>query len=261
MTFTPPLGCDFYWNLVTSFWANGICLFRRCPRNAGDSMFNIRQKLIVVVAPLVVCACTEAPYGDTADSASASQRLEWSAPFYLQNRLTGACIDVIGAPGTADGTRLQTYPCETSGYDAWGGPSDQYWQWNATTGRIRNNVSPNLCLDVKGTPGTANGSTLQLGTCETREYDSLGNYTDQVWYTDGSFIFNLLAGKCIDISGAPGSSNHLPVQLWTCEWSGTNPDNGSPTDQQWNVPFSVIPRTSTQTATGTGTSIGTGTGI
>jgi hypothetical protein len=84
MTFAPPLGCDFYWNLVTSFMVNGICLFRRCPRNAGDSMFNNRQKLMVVAASLVVSACAEAPYGDTADSASASQRREWSEPFYIK---------------------------------------------------------------------------------------------------------------------------------------------------------------------------------
>jgi hypothetical protein len=168
-----------------------------------------------------------------------------------KNSLSGACIDVIGAPGTAEGTRLQTYPCETSGYDAWGGPSDQFWQWNVTTGRIRNNVSPNLCLDVQGTPGTANGSPLQLSTCEP-ERDSLDNYSDQVWYADVDFIYNPVAGKCIDISGAPGNSNHLPVQLWTCETTGINPDNGSKTDQKWKIPNSVYPRTSTQTAIGTG---------
>jgi hypothetical protein len=160
------------------------------------------------------------------------------------------CIDVIGAPGTAEGTRLQTYPCETSGYDAWGGPSDQFWQIDNYTGFIRNNVSPNLCLDVNGAPGTNDRAPLQVSTCETSGYDLWGNPTDQTWYFLGKFIVNRLSGKCIDVSGAPGNANHLPVQLWSCEWSGFNEINGSPTDQQWENPFATSPGTTTRTSTG-----------
>jgi hypothetical protein len=214
-------------------------------------MFKIRQKLMVVVASLVFCACTDTPYGDTANSVSAAQRLEWTAPFLLRNSLSGVCIDVIGAPGTAEGTRLQTYPCETSGYDAWGGPSDQFWQWNTYTKFIRNTVSPNLCLGVNRASGTANGTPLQLSACDISEYDPWGNVTKQVWSSVGSFIYNENSDKCIDISGAPGNSNHLPIQLWDCEWTGVNPDNGSPTDQKWDIPYPVITTTSPRTATGT----------
>jgi hypothetical protein len=49
----------------------------------------------------------------------------------------------------------------------------------------------------------------------------------------GVFLNNLLAGKCIDVSGAPGRENGAPLQLWDCELSNLNADNGSPTDQRW----------------------------
>jgi hypothetical protein len=95
-------------------------------------------------------------------------------------------------------------------------------------------VTPDLCLDVKGTPGTTNGAPLQLSKCEVSGFDDLGNVTDQAWdFYYGGHIKNRLSGKCIDVAGAPGNSNHLPIQLWTCESSGYNPDNGSLTDQKW----------------------------
>jgi Ricin-type beta-trefoil lectin domain len=52
---------------------------------------------------------------------------------------------------------------------------------------------------------------------------------------NGQFISNLLSGKCIDVAGAPGNQNGAPLQLWDCETSGFNADNGSKTDQQWSL--------------------------
>ena len=49
------------------------------------------------------------------------------------------------------------------------------------------------------------------------------------------FILNSMSGKCIDVAGAPGNTNGAPLQLWDCEWSGRNPDNGSETDQKWKL--------------------------
>jgi len=49
----------------------------------------------------------------------------------------------------------------------------------------------------------------------------------------GRFIANSLSGKCIDVAGAPGRTNGAPLQLWDCERSGRNADNGSLTDQKW----------------------------
>ena len=62
---------------------------------------------------------------------------------------------------------------------------------------------------------------------ETRSID------DQT--SDRGFIINTLSGKCIDVAGAPGNTNGAGLQLWDCETSGRNPDNGSDTDQRWRL--------------------------
>jgi hypothetical protein len=51
----------------------------------------------------------------------------------------------------------------------------------------------------------------------------------------GIFIKNVVAGKCIDVTGTPGQSNGSPLQLWDCELSGINSDKKSKTDQQWKI--------------------------
>ncbi|NJL41468.1 MAG: RICIN domain-containing protein, partial [Leptolyngbyaceae cyanobacterium SM1_4_3] len=58
--------------------------------------------------------------------------------------------------------------------------------------------------------------------------------TDQRWVlTNDGFIRNTLSGRCIDVAGAPGQNNTAILQLWDCESSGHNRDNGTPTDQRW----------------------------
>ncbi|MCT7958523.1 RICIN domain-containing protein, partial [Laspinema palackyanum] len=53
--------------------------------------------------------------------------------------------------------------------------------------------------------------------------------------TSDGFIRNTLSGKCIDVAGAPGNTNGAGLQLWDCETSGRNGDNGSQTDQRWSL--------------------------
>jgi len=82
----------------------------------------------------------------------------------------------------------------------------------------------------------SNGAPLQLWDCELsgRNRDN-GSMTDQKWTITGNgFIRNTLSGKCIDVAGAPGQTNGARLQLWDCELSGRNRDNGSDTDQQWS---------------------------
>ncbi|MBD2773058.1 RICIN domain-containing protein [Iningainema tapete] len=57
--------------------------------------------------------------------------------------------------------------------------------------------------------------------------------------TSGMFIRNLLSGKCIDVAGASGQVNGDQLQLWDCEVSGRNADNGSPTDQKWSLESTI----------------------
>ncbi len=101
-------------------------------------------------------------------------------------------------------------------------------------GLIGNLLAGN-CIDVIGAPGTANGTKLQLSGCEMSGRTNNGQMTDQMWRISDGFIVNTLSGKCIDVAGAPGTVNGAALQLWDCELSGRNKDNGSMTDQRWVI--------------------------
>lgn len=148
---------------------------------------------------------------------------------FLVNTLSGKCIDVNGAPGTANGAQLQLWDCERSGKHGNGSQTDQLWYFS--NGFIKNKVS-GKCIDVNGAPGTGNGAKLQLWDCETSGKHGNGSQTDQQWYFSDGFIKNKVSGKCIDVDGAPGIGNGAKLQLWSCENSKQHP-NGSQTDQQW----------------------------
>ena len=141
----------------------------------------------------------------------------------IRNQLSGKCLDVSGYPGTANGTPLILYDCETSDPN-----TDQRWIMTSQ-GFIQNQLS-GKCLDVSGYPGTANGTPLILYDCETSDPN-----TDQRWImTSRGFIQNQLSGKCIDVAGAPGQQNGAQLLLWDCETPERNGDNGSVTDQRWS---------------------------
>jgi len=141
----------------------------------------------------------------------------------IRNQLSGKCLDVSGYPGTANGTPLILYDCETADPN-----TDQRWTMTST-GFIQNQLS-GKCIDVAGVPGQENGTQLILYDCETSDPN-----TDQRWrMTSTGFIQNQLSGKCIDVAGAPGQENGAQLILYDCETSGRNGDNGSVTDQQWS---------------------------
>ncbi|HLO84037.1 MAG TPA: RICIN domain-containing protein [Nostocaceae cyanobacterium] len=109
----------------------------------------------------------------------------------------------------------------------------------SSTAQSRSSFVVNLlsgkCIDVAGAPGRTNGAQLLLWDCELsgRNADN-GTATDQKWIiTRDGFIRNQLSGKCIDVAGAPGRTNGAQLQLWDCELSGRNADNGTATDQRW----------------------------
>jgi protocatechuate 3,4-dioxygenase beta subunit len=150
--------------------------------------------------------------------------------------LSGKCIDVAGAPGQSNGARLQLWDCEVSGINPDNNSTtDQGWVLTSD-GLIRNTLS-GKCIDVAGAPGRTNGAAIQLWDCERsgRNADN-GSTTDQRWVlTSDGLIRNTLSGKCIDVAGAPGRTNGAAIQLWDCERSGRNADNGSTTDQRWQL--------------------------
>ncbi|RAO35766.1 Endo-1,4-beta-xylanase [Micromonospora saelicesensis] len=119
--------------------------------------------------------------------------------------LAGKCLDVRNA-GTADGTQIQIYTCNSSTAQTW-------------------TVTPNStikalgkCLDVSGS-GTADGTKIQLWTCN--------GSGAQNWAAaaDGT-LRNPSSGKCLDVSGN-NSADSTIVHLWTC----LNAAN-----QKWTLP-------------------------
>ncbi|MFE1260771.1 lectin [Streptomyces albogriseolus] len=119
--------------------------------------------------------------------------------------VNGKCLDVDNA-GTADGTRVQIYTCNSSAAQRWTVSGD---------GTLR---ALGKCLDVSG-GGTADGTRVQLWAC---------NGTGaQVWaaQSDGT-VRNPQSGKCLDASGGTWE-DRTPVHLWTCH---TGPN------QKWTLP-------------------------
>ncbi|NEC49694.1 DUF1080 domain-containing protein [Actinospica acidiphila] len=115
------------------------------------------------------------------------------------------CLDVDGA-GTADGTRVQIYACNSSAAQRWTVSAD---------GTLR---ALGKCLDVSG-GGSLDGTRIQLWTC---------NGTGaQVWTarSDGT-VRNPQSGKCLDASGGTWE-DRTQVHLWTCH---TGPN------QKWTLP-------------------------
>ncbi|MBW4499516.1 MAG: RICIN domain-containing protein [Scytonema hyalinum WJT4-NPBG1] len=204
---------------------------------------GISTFLALVSPQASACSGFFGQFDPTCDRRPQPRRIESSDLFYptppakgfILNSLSGKCIDVAGAPGNTNGARLQLWNCEASGRNADNGSTtDQKWEF--TRGFIRNTLS-GKCIDVAGAPGNTNGAPLQLWDCEWsgRNPDN-GSETDQIWtLTRDGFILNVASGKCIDVAGAPGNRNGAPLQLWNCETSGRNTDNGSETDQKWQL--------------------------
>ncbi|MGA4970417.1 lectin [Streptomyces pseudogriseolus] len=119
--------------------------------------------------------------------------------------VNGKCLDVDNA-GTADGTGVQIYTCNSSAAQRWTVADD---------GSLR---ALGKCLDVSG-GGSADGTRIQLWTC---------NGTGaQKWaaQSDGT-VRNPQSGKCMDASGGTWE-DRTPVHLWTCH---TGPN------QKWTLP-------------------------
>ena len=155
---------------------------------------------------------------------------------FIINQLSNRCLDVAGDPGIANGTALTLADCELSGFTRSGRTTDQKWEF--LPGGFIRNVLSNKCIDVAGAPGTANGLPLQLFNFELSGVSVNGNTTDQRWeYIGAGFIRNVLSNRCIDVAGAPGTANGLPLGIFNCELSGVSV-NGKITDQRWRL----IPR-------------------
>lgn len=109
------------------------------------------------------------------------------------------------------------------------------WGQGNLRGQLLVNRLSNKCLDVSGAPGTQSGAALILYDCERSGMNPNGSPTDQMWeFTPQGFIRNTLSGRCVDVSGAPGTANGARLILWDCEMDGRS-ITGQPTDQTWEL--------------------------
>ncbi|KAB2976750.1 DUF1080 domain-containing protein [Streptomyces sp. SS1-1] len=119
--------------------------------------------------------------------------------------VNGKCLDVDNA-GTADGTKVQIWTCNTTAAQRWTVDTDSTFR------------ALGKCLDIDNA-GTADGTKIQLWTCN-------GTGAQQwVPQTDGT-VRNPRSGKCLDASGGTWNDG-TPVHLWTCH---TGPN------QKWTLP-------------------------
>ncbi|TQM79289.1 type 1 glutamine amidotransferase [Saccharothrix saharensis] len=106
----------------------------------------------------------------------------------------GKCVDVSNS-GTADGTRIQLWTCNSTAAQQWTVPGD---------GTLR---ALGKCLDVQG-GGTANGTVTQLWTCN-------GTGAQQwVAQADGT-LRNPQSGRCLDAAGV-SSADGTVLHIWDC---------------------------------------------
>lgn len=120
-------------------------------------------------------------YSGEVDGTPSDQYWTFTRSGFIRNAVSGKCLDVPGSPGTTNGLRLILWDCERVSGDANGAPTDQRWE-RRPDGTIRNLLS-GKCIDVMGTPGTANGSPIQLWDCEETGRTQNGEPTDQRWYS------------------------------------------------------------------------------
>ncbi len=119
--------------------------------------------------------------------------------------IASKCVD-IAAAGTANGTAIQLYTCNSSAAQRW------------TVGTDSTVRALGKCMDVTSA-GTANGTPIQLWDC-----NGTGS---QVWQAQSNgTLRNPVSGRCLDVTGNT-SADGARLQIWDC-FGGAN--------QVWRLP-------------------------
>jgi len=128
----------------------------------------------------------------------------------IVNKNSNKCVDAAAA-GTANGTVIQQYTCNSS--------NAQKWTRTVVASpyvKIATANNANQVFDVSGgTTATGDGAKIALWT--------YGNTTNQHWnpVSEGTGYSHLVArhsGKCIDIPNA-STADAVQLQQWTCNGS------------------------------------------
>jgi predicted alpha-1,2-mannosidase len=119
--------------------------------------------------------------------------------------LAGKCVDVANG-GTANGTAVQLYTCNSSTSQAWTPRSDQTL---SALGK---------CLDISNS-GTADKTLVQLWDCNRSNA--------QVWQPQSNgALRNPNSGRCLDVPNST-TTDGTRLQIYTCNGSGA---------QTWTLP-------------------------
>lgn len=121
----------------------------------------------------------------------------------IYNARYARCVDL--SYGNVDGGRVDPWPCNGNGRQAWILNSQ---------GQIQTPVKTNRCIDAGS---GANGGEVWSAVCNT----SAG----QRWRIDGNQLVNAAQNLCLGIPGQPVSGTHLRLR----------PCDSADTEQQWTL--------------------------
>jgi hypothetical protein len=163
--------------------------------------------------------------------------------YTLTNQASGKCVDASGS-GTANGTAVQQYTCNTTAAQQWIFTSVGSGYYQIAT----KNAAGQVWDVAGGTTATADGVKVALWG-----YNGGTNEQWQPVVVSGPF-YRLVArhsGKCLDVNGA-STADSVQLQQWTC--------NSSPA-QSFSLAkvCSVATPTSTRTPAATATRTATAT--
>ncbi|MFE9987420.1 RICIN domain-containing protein [Streptomyces sp. NPDC005381] len=191
-------------------------------RNRRTSGRHRIPRLLTVTALVAttLSGLSVAAQGDAvaATGAAAALPTGWAT---VVNAGSGKCVDARAA-GTADGTAVQQYACNSS--------QAQQWRLTATSGgyyRVDNRADATKAWDVTGV-SAADAAPVQLWT--------YGGGANQQWQavaeSGGAYHFvNRNSGKCLDVPSA-STADSVQFQQYTCNGSAAQSFSVNPVDVQ-----------------------------
>jgi len=138
------------------------------------------------------------------------QQWDWTPTGYFIHRSTRLCMDVVGAPGVTDGSRLGLWNCENRTTGQAGIPTDQ--RWSTTPENFLQNRLSGKCLHGP------RGGQPEIRACPAAN-------TRQLWdITPEGQIRNRQTGRCVDVQRNETVGTNQPWHLfsWFCDSTRKN---------------------------------------
>ncbi|MFF0186437.1 RICIN domain-containing protein [Streptomyces sp. NPDC005244] len=191
---------------------------RTSGRHRIPRLFTVTALVATTLSGLSVAAQGDAVAATGTAAGAAALPTGWAT---VVNAGSGKCADARAA-GTADGTAVQQYACNSS--------QAQQWRLTATSGgyyRVDNRADATKAWDVTGV-SAADAAPVQLWT-----YSGGANQQWQaVAEAGGAYHFvNRNSGKCLDVPSA-STADSVQLQQYTCNGSAAQSFSVNPVDVQ-----------------------------